>query len=139
MTFQLRLLEGWSDETIYTYKGPDDNGVQHNMVMMIDRQMEITVLLEYAMLKVEALKQTLSGLEILSEEQKDLKSGLKAYEIVYKWVPYGNKVLFQKQVCIIVDGVGYNITASFSKKTIKTRGAEVDEMINSLKPVPAQE
>jgi hypothetical protein len=40
----------------------------------------------------------------------------------------------QKQVYIIIGGKAYNFTSSFSKKTIKTIGTEVDAIIDSFMP-----
>jgi hypothetical protein len=133
--FGIDLPDGWEDQTVYTFKGPDDSGVQHNLVLIIDNQLESTDLLTYAKMRIEALKTTLDGFELMGERQKELKSGHKAYEVVYKWIPVENKTLVQKQVYIIIDNIGYNFTASFSKKTIKIIGNQVDEIINKFNPV----
>ena len=132
---KIDLPDGWEDQTVYTFKGPDDSGVQHNLVLMIDDQVESADLLTYAKMRIEALKNTLAGLEIMGEREKELKSGHKAYEVVYKWIPVENKTLVQKQVYIIIDNTGYNFTASFSKKTIKTIGKQVDEIIAAFNPI----
>jgi hypothetical protein len=132
--FKLDIPPGWVDETVYTYKGPDDSGVQHNLVLMVDSESNPGDLIAYAKQRIQTLTQTLSGFELLSEQPKKLKSGFDAYEVVYKWIPAEGKIIFQKQVYLIANGVAYNFTASFSKKTIKTIGNEVDEIIDSFKP-----
>ena len=33
--FQIDLPDGWEDQTIFTFRGPDDSGVQHNLVLII--------------------------------------------------------------------------------------------------------
>ena len=132
--FNISLPPGWEDQTVYSYKGPDDSGVQHNLVLMIDDDLETSDLASYAKMSIETLKDTLSGLEIMGEREMELKSGHKAYEVVCKWIPAENKTLIQKHVFMIIDNKAYNFTASFSKKTIKTIGPQVDEMINSFNP-----
>jgi hypothetical protein len=132
---KITLPDGWEDQTVYTFKGPDDSGVQHNLVLIIDSQPDAGDPASYAGMRIRALKETLSGLEIMSEKEKDLKSGYKAYEVVYKWMPAENKTLVQKQVYVIIENRAYNFTASFSKKTIKTIGSQVDEMIENFNPV----
>ena len=134
--FHLTLPEGWEDQSVYTFKGPDDGGVQHNLLLVIDRDISGIDLAEYAEQKIEGLKEGLQGMEILKQEEKQLKSGIPAYEVVFKWVPTPDNILFQKQVYLVVDNKGYTFTATFSKKTLQTIANEVDEMINSFRPLP---
>lgn len=132
--FQIDLPDGWEDQTIFTFRGPDDSGVQHNLVLIIDNQLRTKDLASYVKPRIETIKETLTGLEIMGEREITLGSGDKAYEIVYKWMPTANKKLVQKQVFTIIGDKAYNFTASFSKQSIKTIGRQVDEMINSFKP-----
>jgi hypothetical protein len=132
---QLALPSDWIDETVYIYKGPDDGGVQHNLVLMVDKESQPGDLLVYAKQRIQKLAETLSGFELLSELPKKLKSGFDAYEAVYKWIPTEGKIIFQKQVYLIAYGIAYNFTASFSKNTIKKIGCDVDAMIDSFKPL----
>jgi hypothetical protein len=132
--FQINLPDGWEDQTMYTYKGPDDSGVQHNLVLIIDNELEGVDLDTYAKLRLASIKDTLPGFELMGEREKSLKSGNKAYEIVYKWSPGADKTLVQKQVFTIIGDMAYNFTSSFSKKTIQTIGVQVDEIIDSFNP-----
>ena len=132
--FNIDLPDGWEDQTLYTFKGPDDSGVQHNLVLIIDNDLEGVDLNTYAKLRLDSIKDTLTGFELMGEREKELKSGNRAYEIVYKWSPGADKTLVQKQVFTIIGGKAYNFTSSFSKKTIQTIGVQVDEIIDSFKP-----
>jgi hypothetical protein len=132
--FGMTLADGWKNETVYTYKGPDDGGVQHNLVVMIDDEIDTKDLQYYAQQRIQAMKDTLQGFELLAENPRKLKSGLDAYDVVFKWAPGAGKVIFQKQVYIISGEKGYNFTASFSKQTLKTIGNDVDAMIDSFMP-----
>lgn len=136
--FDIDLPDGWEDQTLYTFTGPDDSGVQHNLVLIIDNDLEGVDLETYAKLRLDSIKDTLSGFELMGEREKELKSGNKAYEIVYKWSPGADKTLVQKQVFTIIGDKAYNFTSSFSKKTIQTIGVQVDEIIDSFKPAPEQ-
>jgi hypothetical protein len=62
-----------------------------------------------------------------------LPSGLPAYEIVYKYVPADEVILFQKQIFVIVKGKGFVLSSTFSKKTLKTIAYDVDAIIASLR------
>ena len=132
--FSITLPAGWEDQTVYTFKGPDDSGVQHNLVLIIDDETGGVDLNTYARLRLDSIKGTLPGFELMGEREKELKSGKKAHEIVYKWAPADDKLLVQKQVFMILGKKAYNFTASFSKKTIKTIGMQVDDIIDSFEP-----
>ena len=137
--FNIDLPDGWEDQTLYTFKGPDDSGVQHNLVLIIDNDPGGVDLGTYAKLRLDSIKDTLTGFELMGQREKELKSGNKAYEIVYKWSPSADKTLVQKQVFTIIGDKAYNFTSSFSKKTIQTIGVQVDEIIDSFKPAPEQD
>lgn len=132
--FNIDLPEGWENQTVYTFKGPDDSGVQHNLVLIIDGELEGLDLTTYAELRLKSIQDTLPGFELMGQREKDLKSGHKAYEIVYKWVPGEGKILVQKQVFTIIGDKSYNFTSSFSRKTIQTIGSQVDAIIDSFAP-----
>jgi hypothetical protein len=133
--FNISLPGDWEDQTVYTFKGPDDSGIQHNLVLIIDDEPDNLELRDYARMRLDAIKDTLPGFELMGEHEKVLKSGQNAYEVVYKWAPADNKTLIQKQVYMIIGDKAYNFTASFSKKTINTIGRQVDEIIESFNPI----
>lgn len=133
--FSLTLPEGWIDNTVFTYQGLQESGVQHNLVLVIDPAVEKDIgVTTYAKQQIENSKLALPGFEMINEEEKTIPSSIPAYEIVYKYIPSDDVVIFQKQVFMIIDGKGYSFTSSFSKKTLKTIAHEVDEIINSFIP-----
>ena len=130
--FSISFPEGWEDQTIYTFKGPEDSGVHHMLTLVIDRSAGDAELSEYARERIENTMNTLQGAEILKDEEKSLSNGDRIYECVYKWIPSEDNVIIQKQVFAIKNGNGYTFTSNFSKKTIKTIGVEVDRIISSI-------
>ena len=132
--FHIELPNGWEDQTIYTYKGPDDSGVQHRITLVIDQVTNAASVDEFARPRIEAVMATLQGAEILKEEPKELPSGIPAYECVYKWIPVGSDARFVRNVYLLADGVGYTFSGTFSKKTLKTIGVEMDRIIESFAP-----
>lgn len=142
--FQLVFPDGWKETTVYTFEGPHDNGVQHNLVMVIDPFVtEETDLFEYAHAQLDGPKNVLPGFEFVSEGQKSFSDGSPFFEIVYKYSPAEEIVLYQKQVYVIKkmgkDFKGIVFSATFSKKSLPTIGAEVDAIIAGfcLLPVPS--
>jgi hypothetical protein len=136
--FTLELPTGWEDETIYTYKGPDDSGVQHRITLVIDRATRASSAEEFARARIDAALATLQGAEILKEGAKELESGIPAYECVYRWIPAGSDALFVRNVYLLADGAGYAFSGAFSKKTLKTIGVEMDSIVESFDPRGAE-
>jgi hypothetical protein len=131
--FQISLPEGWEDKTIFTFQGPLDSGVQHNVVLLVDNTVGKTDLAEYVKRQMATSKEALPGFEMIREGEKDLTSGIKAYEVVYKYMPSDQLALYQKQLYMIIDGKAYAFTSTYSKKTLQTIANEVDGIIESFK------
>lgn len=132
--FTLELPGGWEDETIYSYRGPDDSGVQHRITLVIDRAANAESVDDFARMRIDTMMATLQGVEILKDEPKELASGIPAYECVYKWIPAGSDARFVKNVYLLAEGAGYTFSCAFSKKTLKTIGVEMDRIIESFLP-----
>ena len=130
--FELNLPDRCKDTTVYTYQGPDDSGVQHNISLVIDREAAAADLKTYAAERRAQLLATLQGIEILKEEEKTMGSGYPAYELVYKWIPVEGTVVSQKVLFMLVGRVVCTFSGNFSKKTIKTIGVEFDRIASSF-------
>jgi hypothetical protein len=134
--FQLTLPDTWKETTVYTFEGPHDSGVQHNLVLVIDPNVpEKIELAEYAKMQFGTNKEVLPGFALINESEKRLSGGQQAYEIVYKYAPSDDQVLFQKQVFLIIEEKGYIFTSTFSKKTLQTIAVEVDQIIANFRPL----
>jgi hypothetical protein len=134
--FSVDLPGGWKETTVYTFEGPHDSGVQHNLVLVIDQDVPNGIGLErYARMQSEHTSAALPGYEFISGREITLPSGFPAYETVHKYVPAENTVLFQKQVTVVMERKAYVLTSTFSKKTLKTIANQVDCIIASLRPL----
>ena len=137
--FQLSFPDGWKETTVYTFEGPYDGGVQHNLVLLIDPFiLRDTILQDYAHAQLSGPKQVMPGFEMLGEVEKKLPDGTPTLEIVYKYVPAENYILYQKQFYFIKENKAFVFTGTFSKKTLKTIANDFDKIVASfltLKPV----
>ena len=136
--FTLLPPDGWEDQTVYTFKGPDDSGRQHFVTLTIDPSPGSDDVAEFARVRIDATLTTLQGAETLKDEPKDLPSGNPAYECVYKWIPVDGMVRFVKIIFLLIGGRGYTFSGTFSRKTIKTIALEMDQMVNSFTPMPSK-
>jgi hypothetical protein len=134
--FTLELSDNWADRTTFLYMGPEDGGMQHILNLSVEPEAGDADLYEYARERIDIAVNAMPDAAIIKEEEIALPNGNAAYECVYKWIsPDGTKV-FQKLVFLILGGAGYNFSANFSKKTLKTLRHEVDGIINSFQPMP---
>lgn len=125
--------KGWKETTTFTFEGPYDNGVQHNLVVVIDPEVNEKVTLKtYAQMQMEGPKNALPAYELDRERHITLPNGLPAYEVIYHYVPAEKIVLFQKHLYLMVGGKVFIFTATYSKKTFETIGPIVDRIINSF-------
>ena len=100
--------------------------------MTIENLLEISDLERYADMQIKALETELQGYHELKRGPVMLSNQLPGYELVYRWCPVENREVYQRAIYILHNETGYILTATFSKKTWKTRGPEVDKILRSF-------
>ncbi len=130
--FALNLPEEWQDQSVYRFAGPEEDGIQPNIMITVEHGVAHDDLRQYADINIHAVEQTLQGYHELKRGPLMLDSGRPAYEIVYKWTPVKDRTIYQRVIYLLEGATGYVLTASFSKKTWKTRGAEIDRVLKSF-------
>ena len=130
--FILNQLEDWEDKTIYTITGPVIDGVQHNVIINIDRDMVFETLLEYADWQIKTLEEELKGCTLLKRGETKLTNGTEAYEAIFSWYPLDDFRIYQHQIYVLIDKIAYKLTASFTKKTRQTVGPAILRMMLSF-------
>ncbi|MBT8399863.1 MAG: DUF1795 domain-containing protein [Rhodothermia bacterium] len=133
-SFTLPLPEGWTDRTIFTLTGPVTDGVQHNITVNIDREVVADTLPDFAALQIQSLENQLRGIRLLKEEKVLLANGTPAYRAIFVWYPVEDVRLYQEQLYVLEGGLGYTLTASFTKKTRKTIGPAIERIMLSFEP-----
>ncbi|MBW2662321.1 MAG: DcrB-related protein [Deltaproteobacteria bacterium] len=130
--FMLNIPAEWKDESVYRFEGDEDDGVKHNILVTIENQLEIPDLERYADMQIKVVASELQGYHELKRGQIVLNNRLPAYELVYKWCPVEDREVYQRAIYILQKKTGYILTATFSKKTWKTKGAEIDKILKSF-------
>ncbi len=133
--FTVDQLEDWQDKTIYTLTGPVTDGVQHNVIINIDKEVPFDSLVEYAEWHIKTLETELKSCTLLKKGETKLTNGTEAYEAIFKWYPVEDIRIYQHQIYILIEKTAYKLTASFTKKTRKTLGPQVERMMLSFNPV----
>jgi hypothetical protein len=130
--FKLDLLEDWEDKTIYTFTGPVTDGIQHNVIVNVDRNIETDSLEEFAEWQIKSLEEELKGCTLLKRGETKLTNGTDAYEAIFKWYPVEDVCIYQHQIYVLFNKTAFKMTASFTKKTRQTIGPAVVRMMLSF-------
>ena len=130
--FVLKISEDWKDKSVYKFEGPQDDGIKHNIFVHIENNVEIPDLERYADMQIKVVASELQGYYELKRGQLVLNNRLPAYELVYKWCPVEDREVYQRAIYVLHKETGYILTATFSKKTWKTKGAEIDKILKSF-------
>lgn len=137
--FTIDISQDWQDATVYTIAGPIEDEMQHNVVINVGRDVDIDSVEDLADLQIESLEMQLQGYRILKRGAVTLNNGHEAYEAIFRWEPTEVNRLYQRQIYVLAGKTAYTLTSTFSKKTRKTRGPEVDRILMSFEPEMADE
>jgi len=132
--FYIELPSGWMDQTVYVFQGPNVAGIDHSIMLTIDRNLQHDNIENMAYEKTSPIVEALDGVEVLKDEEITIADGNPAWDFVYKWIPADNIKLFCKYVFVIKDGMGFTFFGKFTKQTLKTLGAQMKQVIESFLP-----
>lgn len=132
--FTINKLQDWQDKTVYIFHGPVTNGIQHNITINIDHEPQLENLQDYADWQIHSVEEQLQSCRLLLHDEVQLHNGLPAVREVFSWFPTDDLRIYQEQLYVMVDGKAFTLTASFTKKTRKTLGPQVERMLLSFAP-----
>jgi hypothetical protein len=134
-TFTLDCAEGWHDKTLFTLAGPVTDGIQHTVLITVEQEAPYESVREFAEAQIAALEGELRACRLLKKGPLTLASGLPAYQAIFSWYPAAGLKVYQEQVYVLDSGRACRLTATFTKKTRKTLGPQVERMMLSFSPV----
>jgi hypothetical protein len=130
--FSMSFPPEWSDKSVYRFEGPVDDGIQDNIIVTIENNVDVPDLDTYARLQIKAVSDELQGFSELKQGPLMLDCGIPSYELVYKWYPMEGREIYQRVMYVLHNHTGYMLTASFSKKTWKMRAGVIDRALKSF-------
>jgi hypothetical protein len=114
--------------------GPVEDGIQHNLIIIVEEDVPFDSLLEYADWQIVALEAELKGCRLLKREEISLANGIPAYRAIFRWYPTDELRVYQEQIFVLVGETGYKLTTTFTKKTRKTLGPQVERILLNFQP-----
>ena len=128
------MPEEWQDKTIYTLAGPVEDDIQHNILINIERDAGIDSVADYADRQIESLESQLHGCRVLKRDEVRLDNGLEAYDAIFRWDPMDEVRYYQRQIYVLFEDTAYTLTTTFTKRSRKIRGPEIDRILMSFEP-----
>jgi hypothetical protein len=132
--FSIKQPEGWNDKTVHTIFGPAEDGIQHNILINVEYGITCDTVEQYADIQITSLENSLRSYVLLKREKISLANGFPAYKIVFRWYPAENIRVYQEQIYVLADKIAYKLTSTFTKKTRKTLGPQVERILMSFAP-----
>jgi hypothetical protein len=132
--FTINMPEEWQDKTIYTLAGPVEDDIQHNILIRVEQDMEMDSVAEYADSQIESLEAQLQGCRVLKRDEVRLANGLEAYDVIFRWDPMEDVQYYQRQIYVLFEDTAYTLTTTFTKKSRKISGPEIDRILMSFEP-----
>jgi hypothetical protein len=133
-SFSIRQPEEWNDKTVHTIFGPVEDGIQHNVMINVEYGITCDTVEQYADIQITSLENSLKSYVLLKQEKISLSNGFPAYKIVFRWYPAENIRVYQEQIFVLADKTAYKLTSTFTKKTRKTLGPQVERILMSFVP-----
>lgn len=132
-SFSIRQPEEWEDRTIHTLFGPVEDGIQHNILINVEYGITCNTVEQYADIQITSLENSLLSFILLKREKISLSDGFPAYKIIFRWYPSEKVRIYQEQIFILVNKTAYKLTSSFTKKTRKTLGPQIERILMSFR------
>jgi hypothetical protein len=132
--FSMKLYEDWEDKTIYTVTGPVTDEMHHNIIISVDKEVQVSTLRDYADWNVASVLGELRACRLLKQDQVKLSNGLPAYRAIFSWWPSDDLRVYLEQIYLLAGKTGFKLTATFSKKTRRPLGPAVEKMMLSFTP-----
>jgi len=132
--FHFELPGEWEDQTVYYFRGPVEKGVEHTLMMTIDRHLQDDDIEDFARVRINAVEGSFPGMETMIDEEITVPGGIPAYEYTYKWIPSEDMKFVEKYVFAFKNGMGFTFYIRFEKNTHKTVGMQLAKVIESLLP-----
>ena len=130
--FRMTLLDGWVDQTVFIIRGPEEDGVEHILTIQIDPKLGRTAIEKYGEKMAEATLASLTNAELLKSGPVTLPGGLAAYELVFKWLPMEDQVIFRRQLYVERKKHAFIVSGSFSEQTLEAFSPQMDTMAATL-------
>ena len=124
-------VEGWADQTVYSFKGPAVDGMDHYLLLALDRTLSDTALDGFATAQINIITSTLKNIETLKRAEITL-GRLPAVELVLKWVLQDGLIRYKRYLFVVKEQMGFTFNCDFTKKSFGLLTEQMSQVVRSL-------
>ena len=124
-------VTGWQDQSIYTFKGPTVDEMDHYLYLALDRDIQNATLEQYADVKVNIILSSLEKIKILSDASVSLQA-VFARELILKWSPAIGVSRYKKYLFVVEDGIGFTFNCDFTQKSFSLVADQMTAIVAHL-------
>ena len=128
--FSLTLPEEWIDGTVYTFMGPQIDGIRHDIQVTI-REMDLDID-ACCQQQIDDIAATLDKFKLMQRNSFTLDNGCEGREIVFQWQLSEEKPLIQRLVLVRLGPYLYTLTSSYSTDSWPAMSDQVAQIIKSF-------
>ena len=132
--YEFDLPSGWNSQTVYHFRGPQDGETEHMLILTINPKPQHDTVESFAKETIAIIERQMTGIEELKSEEVESDGIHPVWEYVYKWMPSDDLAFFQKYVFVMAGGLSFTFTCQFTKKSYKTVGSQLRDVIDSILP-----
>ncbi len=125
------LPDGWVDQTINVFPNSPSSPADFSVVITRDKPFADETLPEYFERQIKQLPDALPGFKEIRRGELTV-GGTAAVDIEYTWIGKGKKMHI-RQVCVMLDTLILNITATAVAPHFSKNAAQFDEILNSFR------
>jgi len=129
--FCMDVPDSWVDETVYLFQGPTRDGLQHSIVVTCDRDAHSDALDVYATPRIAQAVNALPDAVLLTDDVIALNDGSAARRFILRWTVH-ERSLYQQNVCLVAEGMGFMLSATFTDASRREVGDEIDRIMRSF-------
>ena len=125
-------VSGWEDQTVYSFKGPKVDGMDHFLLLAVDRVLSEDTLEAYVAERRNLILSTLPNIEVGRDAPLILGNRLPAHELVLKWTPAEKLIRYKRYFFAIHNDMGFTLNCDFTKQSYGLLAEEMTTIATSL-------
>lgn len=130
--FTVKVPSGWVDRTIHSLAGPPDRDFVPGIWISVDADPGTPDLGDYSDARVQTILETMSGSRLALKKKVTLPGGQTAVRAEIRWFPSDEQRLYQRLLCLLEGGEGFNLSAQMTKRARQTRGPAINRIMESI-------
>jgi len=131
------------DDTVYTFFGPEEDGMQHLLTINLEPKPRYSDAAEYAHAHNEVMSNELKGYRPLKTENVESEDEFTRCSVIATWAPVEGMEQFLYHLYVAAKGLAGKLTINLTRKPRDTIGLEMIEAMKTFvitsEPAPEPE